>query len=242
MKNAVQKIILLLFILIVAVPAGSSITFAHFIGAHFVDEESSNHSLSEGTLNLVLNNTFTTFLIFPCNIQLKNFDDELLRDKNVTTSKEELLQGIKNSVTFDQGEFQIIKNNGTTNGKLDIAIDNFTINGPTEAAQMAVWINKNEDGIFDQGTDISLKSNGMFVTDNNNGNMYFDTIKNYNNKKWSAVVGNMHRGDKYKVNFLWKIPIDDIDNILHGLIGNRFGFDRFTRFEIHYILQDINVP
>lgn len=237
MKNAVQKIILILFIIIVAVSAGSSMTLAQFM-----DEESSNHCLSEGALNLMLNNTFTTSLIFPCGTQLGKFDDEFLRDKNVITSKEEQLQRIKNIVTFGQGQFQIIKNTGTINGKLDIAIDNLTIGGPEEAAQIAVWINKNEDRVFDQGTDISLKSNGMFVTDNNNGNMYFDTIKNYSNKKWSAVIGNMHRGDKYKVNFLWKIPIDDIDNIIHIIIGNHFGFNRFTRFEIHYTLKDMNAP
>ena len=54
------------------------------------------------------------------------------------------LYRIKNIVTFDQRQSQIIKNSGTTHGKLDIAINNLTIGDPTEAAQMAVWINKNE--------------------------------------------------------------------------------------------------
>ena len=75
-----KKIILTLFIIIIAVFVGSSTTLAQFM-----DEESSNHNLQEGTLNLALNNTFTTSLIFPCNFQLEKFDDESLKFKNVTT-------------------------------------------------------------------------------------------------------------------------------------------------------------
>jgi predicted ribosomally synthesized peptide with SipW-like signal peptide len=225
-----KMILSLLIFSVIAIVVGTTPTLAYFQDT----KTSTDNSLNAETLNLSLTNTpFTTNVAFPYSIQLENFDNKFPIIKNVGT--------------FNGQQYQIIKNVGTLDGKLDIAIDNLKngdLGNPSESTQMAIWIDKNKDGIFDQSTDISLKSNEKAVTDNNNSNMYFDTINNYNNKKWSAVVRNMHAGDEYKVIISWKLPIiiDNMDNIVHMVHGDCVGFNNYTRFDIHYTLSQFEAP
>ena len=82
---------------------------------------------------------------------------------------------------------------------------------------MALWLDLDADGVFDGGTDISLKSDGTRATDNNAGDYYYDTIDSYGGETWDAIVATMDPDDEYDLVIRWEIPFGAIvDNTIQG--------------------------
>jgi len=121
-------------------------------------------------------------------------------------------------------EIAILKNVGSLDGELDIVMGTVTnkacnsggANDGTEYcdttgtlganAQMAPYIDVNQDGNYDDGTDIGLKSDGsIYVT----GPLVYGAIDNYSGKTWNPSnngVTTMLAGVEYDFVIDWNIP------------------------------------
>jgi predicted ribosomally synthesized peptide with SipW-like signal peptide len=129
-------------------------------------------------------------------------------------------------------ETQTIINEGSLAGELDIAVSAITNTEGTPlefevapqgdgelggVARMALWLDLDADGVFDEGTDISLKSDGTRATDDNTDAYYYDTIDSYGGETWDAIVATMDPDDEYDLVIRWEIPLGAIvDNTIQG--------------------------
>lgn len=177
-----KKILLSILIIgLVSVLAGSS-TWARFSDS----EENSGNSIAAGTLNLTL------------------VDNPLL---------------ITNAAPGDSGtNFKVLKNKGTLSGKLTIYLSTvtnaegtsseFQVGGSGDLgmkAKMALWIDKNKNGVFDVGSDVALKYDGTFST-GASPTYYF--IDQYSGVHWDNVILSMAPNDEYYFTIDWIIPVD----------------------------------
>lgn len=190
-----KMLLSVLIIGVVSLLAGSA-TWAYFQDT----ETSDDNNLTAGTLDLTLTNAPFTL-----------------------TDKE----------PGDLGtETQTIINEGSIAGELDIAVSAITNTEGTPlefevapqgdgelggVARMALWLDLDADGVFDEGTDISLKSDGTIATDDNTDTYYYDTIDSYSGETWDAIVATMDPDDEYDLVIRWEIPFGAIvDNTIQG--------------------------
>jgi len=193
--------------------------------AYFSDTETStNNTMAAGTMDLNINGG---------NIAVQTIN-------------------LTNKAPGDTGkESSILKNVGSLDGELDVAmgmVANYACTNTTYGkhdgtehcttaagalganAQMALYIDVNQDGGYDNGTDIGLKSDTTIYT---TGSLVYDAIDNYGGKTWNpgnnGVVA-MTTGAEYNFVIDWKIPTT-VQNEIQGDALN---------FDVTFILEQAN--
>lgn len=179
--------------------------------AYFSDPEtSSGNIITAGILDLKLNGA----------------------DSNVN-----ILTSLSNKAPGDNSTaYATISNSGSSTiaGELDIASGNVTNTesvGATEYeadviggagngelganAEIAPWLDLNEDGVFDGGSDIALKSDGTTST----AALQWDTVDNFASQTWNAVIASMAISASERFYIDWRIPTS---------AGNTIQGDSFT--------------
>ncbi len=167
--------------------------------SYFSDTETStNNQLAAGTLDLNLNGGNSNV--------------------NIQT-------GLTNKGPGDQdltGPYATLKNVGSLTGEFDVKfyiIVNTESTGSTEyesdviggagvgelgaQTQIAPWIDLNENGTFDAGSDIALKSDLTTVTTA----LQWDTVNNFavSTRTWNAAIASVTANQQFRFYLPWKI-------------------------------------
>jgi predicted ribosomally synthesized peptide with SipW-like signal peptide len=165
--------------------------------AYFNDTEtSSNNQLAAGTLDLNINAGNTNY--------------------NIMT-------GLVNKQPGDSGSaYATMKNVGSLAGTHDIqtsAVTNTGGSGGTEfedgvgnlgaVARIAPWLDLNENGVFDVGSDIALASAGTFTT----AGLQYDVVNNFASKTWTSVLPTVSANQQWRFYLAWDIPTGAGNNI-----------------------------
>lgn len=187
--------------------------------SYFSDTETSNsNQIAAGTLDLNLNGGNSNV--------------------NIQT-------GLTNKAPGDQdltGPYATLKNVGSLVGEFDIKFylaTNTESAGSTEYeadgspgelganTQIAPWIDLNEDGDFDVGSDIALKSDLTAVTTA----LQWDTVNNFAvtnpSRTWNAVIANVTANQQFRIYLPWKVLTT---------AGNTIQGDSYT-LSIDFILE-----
>ena len=173
--------------------------------AYFSDTEtSSSNQITAGTLDLDLNGGDTN---------------------------QNILTGLTNKAPGDSGAlYATILNSGSIAGEFEVqtgAVTNTESTGSTEyeqdviggagvgelgaVAEIAPWIDLNEDDTFDAGSDIALKSDGTVVTTA----LQWDTVNNFASKEWTAAIASMASAAQERFQISWRIPTS-ADSTIQG--------------------------
>ncbi len=166
--------------------------------AYFNDTEtSSSNQLAAGTLDLNLNGG----------------------NSNVN-----IMTGLVNKQPGDSGTtaYATLKNVGSLDGEMDIqtgAITNTGGTGGTEfedgvgnlggVARLAPWLDLDQDGVFDVGSDIALKSDASFVTTG----LQYDIANSFASHTWNAIMPTVSANQQYRFYLAWDIPTSGGNNI-----------------------------
>ncbi|MBU4360847.1 M73 family metallopeptidase [Patescibacteria group bacterium] len=168
-------------------------------GAYFSDTETSeNNTFSAGTMDLDING-----------------DDIAVQTITLTNKA----PGDSDSAS------ETLKNSGSLDAELDITMGTVSNYACTDSAnggandgteycdatagslganaQMALYIDVDKDGVYDDGTDIGLKSDGNIYT---TGALIYDILDNYSAKIWNPAVVTMATNDEYGFIINWQIP------------------------------------
>jgi spore coat-associated protein N len=202
-----KKLILLLGALIAVVALLSAGTFAYFQDT----ETSSTNSITAGTLDLNINGgnaNYNILTISAANGYPGNSGSAYTLIKNVGSLDAELdiaLGAATNTESTGTTEFEADVTGGAGVGELG------------GVAKIVVWIDKDKDGAFDNGSDIVLKSDGSTSTASADYTAAPATVNAYASHTYDAVVATMAATDEYRLYINWQIPFGvAADNSFQG--------------------------
>ncbi len=190
--------------------------------AYFSDTESStNNEMAVGTMDLNINGGNVA-------VQTLNLVDKAPGDAGK--------------------EMSMLKNVGSLEGELDIAMSAITNYPCTDGAnggkndgteycvsdpgalganmETALYLDKDKSGNWTVG-DVGLKADGTIYT---SGDLIYSVMDNYSGKTWDAVVATMVTNDEYNFLIDWKIPT---------AVGNEIQGDAL-KFDVTFILEQAN--
>jgi hypothetical protein len=150
-----------------------------------------------------------------------------------------ILDNLNNVMPGESGSrYVTIGNAGDINGSLDIRITSVINTGGLGGtryedgigdlggvAEIAPWIDLDEDAVFDPGTDLALNSDGSIVS----SAPQWDIVNNYSEKSWNKVLSGMNSVNQIRFYINWRIPPE---------AGNEIQGDSFS-FDVNFILNSI---
>jgi spore coat-associated protein N len=174
--------------------------------AYFSDtEQSTGNTLAAGTLDLNINGANSAVTMFNVsNLYPGDSNSAYATLSNAGNLAGELdiaLSAITNTESSGSTEYEADSVNGT-NGELGAYLE------------VAIYIDINEDGSYDAGTDIGLKSDGTIYT---SGSLDYDAINVYGGKSWDDVyTGTMANGVSDRFYIAYDLPTSVNDNNCQG--------------------------
>jgi spore coat-associated protein N len=214
-----------------------------FTSGYFSDAEaSSDNTITAGTLDLTVNGgnvdvtAVTISNVAPGDTNVGNLDED---DELIPTDRIALV------------------NVGSLPGELNIkvlAIRNIESTGDTEYeqdggdgelganTQLRLWIDRNNDGIFDDGDDVVLLSDGTFSTAMADFDTAWAMIDDYLDAEWLAG-GNealaMAAAAAFPFVIEWQVPFDgDLSTVDDIDINNSFQGDS-VEVDLEFVLQQV---
>lgn len=182
-------------------------------GAYFSDTETSeNNTFSAGTMDLDINgDDVATTTIVLANLAPGDSGadtDTILKNSGSLDAELDITMGtVSNYACTDSA------NGGANDGTeyCDATAGSLGAN-----AQMALYIDVDKDGVYDDGTDIGLKSDGTIYT---SGALIYASIDSYDTTTWNPGnngVTIMATNDEYGFIINWQIPAETTGNEIQG--------------------------
>ena len=208
-----KKIIISLSIIAIVAVVSIGITTAYFTDT----ETSENNTMAAGTMDLNVNDADSSVITMTLNNKAPGDFGTEPTGGDVT---------LKNAGSLD-GELDIAMGvvtnypcTDTTYGKHDETEYCTSADGTLGAnAEIAPYVDVDQDGDYDNGTDIGLKSNGTIYV---SGVLDYDAIDNYSEKVWKNIYTGLmavNAEDDFVID--WQIPT----TAGNGIQGDDVKFD-----------------
>jgi hypothetical protein len=148
-----------------------------------------------------------------------------------------ILDNLNNVMPGESGSrYVTLKNAGSIHGSLDILITSVINTGGSggsryedgignlgDVAEIAAWIDLDEDAVFDPGLDLALNSNGSVVS----SALQWNIVNNFSEKTWINAIAGMDSGSLSRFYISWRIPPE---------AGNEIQGDSLS-FDVNFILK-----
>ena len=170
--------------------------------SYFSDTETANgNAVSAGTLTLSINGGYTNQTILTGLTNQVPGASGALYATLVNTGSIPGLFGVQTSTITNTQNNSIPK----------YGVGGLGATALGSVATVALWVDMNNNGTYDNGTDLMLKSDGTVVTTG----LVYDTFNNYASKTWSTVIASMAATTSVRFYMSWTIP-SSADNGIQG--------------------------
>jgi hypothetical protein len=129
-----------------------------------------------------------------------------------------ILDNLNNVMPGESGSrYLTLKNAGSGSGSLDIRITSMINTGGSggtryedgignlgDVAEIAPWIDQNEDGVFNPSLDLALSSSGLAGA----STLQWTNISSFNEKSWIKVLSGLESGSQVRFYINWRIPAE----------------------------------